>query len=122
MTEDVPDLLKPVQKEQLAQELAKILTADSGQLEIQIKDSRLHRLLPGPRWVNPDYRPSYPHPVAGLDEMLGAWREAFYLALAEIMGAVHGSLLIQTEHGQVRALVPVLSLRARTGKTGELKQ
>ena len=111
--------LSATQETQLAQLLRGILANGSGRLEIRVERH-------SPKWFRPctpiysPILPSAPHYPTRPGDPLGAWRDAFDLALRQLMGSSHGSLFIQVEHGQIRCIEPVPDVRVRTGQTAPL--
>jgi hypothetical protein len=113
-------LLNDAQRGQLAGELGRLLSHGFGWLELVVEVGRLRWVRPALSINNPDGKSSSRTAPSELEAQLGPWREAFELALSEVLAAGWGSLVIGVEHGRVRRIDKAPRLRARTGKTGPL--
>jgi hypothetical protein len=118
---DLDNLLNPIQQAQLRQELARVLAQGYGHLEVRIEKNQARWLRPGRAIYNPLAARAFEVPQGGLAEILGAWLEPLAGELGVVMGYGFGTILLSVEHGRIRSIVSTTDVRARTGKTDEIK-
>ncbi len=119
---DLDNLLNPTQQGQLAQQLARMIGWGFGHLEIRVEKTMIRWLRPGRAIYNPlgKHAPDMPGETS-LAEILGAWSTPLAAELARVCGDGFGSVVIGVEHGRIRSILSSTDVRARTGKTGEIK-
>jgi len=128
-TMDLDNLLNPIQQVQLCQELVRVIVQGFGHLEVRVEKNQVRWLRPGRAIFNPLAARAFEPPqgvpslrsTGGLAEILGAWLEPLAGELGTVMGYGFGTILLSVEHGRIRSIVSTTDVRARTGKTDEIK-
>ena len=100
-----------------------------GHLEVRVEKNQVRWLRPGRVIYNPLAAKAFEVPqgvpslrsTGGLAEILGAWLEPLAGELGVVMGYGYGTILIGVEHGRIRSIVSTTDVRARTGKTDEIR-
>jgi hypothetical protein len=116
----IDELLPAVQRSQLAQLTAQLLSHGYGRMEVRVEKGQVRWFRPSETVYNPSAVFKTAVPDQTLTELLGAWLLPFQDGLSAVMAAGWGSLYIGVEHGRIRYVEKTPDVRARTGTTGPL--